>query len=295
MATMLANSSLVDSRPGIASREAAARTWTPADGLPALEELAADPAATVRYLVAANANTPQPQLDRLANDHDAMVSWAASRRAPVPPDRSNLPFDVPVGIFRNWFFIDPTELLYQLSLLGVLEIRDDGTVWQVGKLKLNRRRRECRIAAVEPRRAERRTRKGYMEVCLLVAQAFVATSTHRLIQRAFNGPIPSRHSVHHIDENQLNNRPENLRIIHNALHTKVHKAHKGHVKDLSREQMLDILKMSPRDVQRIRRLWRDGMLQRDIARMYGVTQAAISKIVRRRTWAWVGEEENKQG
>ena len=45
--------------------------------------------------------------------------------------------------------------------------------------------------------------------------------THRMIA-AFKGPIPDGHIVHHINENRLDNRPENLEVLAHRDHTRHH-------------------------------------------------------------------------
>ena len=280
MSTMPSNRDRI-SVPNVVSREIAARTWTAEDGPSVLKALAADRAVTVRYLVAANRHTPQRLLNRLANDPNAMVAWAARRRENSSPNYPHVPFAVPVDILRNWLVTDSVELLYRLSLLGLLEIRADGTVWQAAKLRLHRELRECSIVACVPKRADKpaRSTKAYMQVCLMVAHAFICAFTHRLVYRKFKGIVPSGYSVHHVDENHLNNRPENLQMMDSRRHTSLHSRGKRYAAVLTVNQVL-----------RIRRLGRTGMRQVDIAREFGVAQGTVSKIVRGKRWGNVEEE-----
>jgi len=292
----------VESCPGacldscdLAAREWAARTWSPADGLPALDKLAEDPSPTVRFLAAANANAPRPLVCRLGADPDAMVAWAALRRASDSADWAELPFEVLADIFRKWYFTDTTELLFHLALVGLLEIREDGTVWRVAKLKMDRRRGECLIVAAEPKRAEHRIiTRGYMEVSVMIAQATVACYTHRLIYRWFRGRVPLRHTVHHIDGDRSNNRLENLMMMHMAVHAKTHNGAGGRAGQVSAEEARSIVPMTAADVVTVRRLAREGMRHRRIAAMYNRTRSTISNIVARRSWKWVQEEEGEQ-
>ena len=43
---------------------------------------------------------------------------------------------------------------------------------------------------------------------------------HRIVYQHFNGPIPTGLTVDHIDGNQLNNNPENLRLLTRADNTR---------------------------------------------------------------------------
>ena len=46
-------------------------------------------------------------------------------------------------------------------------------------------------------------------------------------------------------------------------------------------------KLDEKKVKEIRRLYSKGVLQRKIGRMFGVHQANVSMIVKRKTWAWL--------
>jgi hypothetical protein len=50
-------------------------------------------------------------------------------------------------------------------------------------------------------------------------------------------------------------------------------------------------KVNEGQVKEIRKLYKDGLFQREIAERFGIKQMAVSQIVRRKTWALVGEKK----
>jgi len=53
---------------------------------------------------------------------------------------------------------------------------------------------------------------------------------HRVIWEKINGKIPAGHNIHHINGNRLDNRIENLQLVHIGEHNKLHNRgfKKGH-------------------------------------------------------------------
>ena len=45
---------------------------------------------------------------------------------------------------------------------------------------------------------------------------------HVLVWESFNGPIPPGYQIHHLDDDRLNNRPENLACISATAHKRLH-------------------------------------------------------------------------
>lgn len=54
---------------------------------------------------------------------------------------------------------------------------------------------------------------GRYRVCLSINGYSKAIDVHKIIYEAFNGPVPEGMTINHIDENKLNNRPENLNLL----------------------------------------------------------------------------------
>jgi hypothetical protein len=99
---------------------------------------------------------------------------------------------------------------------------------------------------------------------------------HTLVAAAFLGPRPAQHHTHHINENKLDNRPENLVYISHSNHSHFH--------GIS-ERPKRNARFTREDVLKIRAMLAEGnYTQWEIAHMYGAHQAQISAIKRRIQW-----------
>ncbi len=103
-------------------------------------------------------------------------------------------------------------------------------------------------------------------------------SVHALVAAAFHGPCPAGCEVLHINGNQRDNRPENLRY------------------DTHAENMHDIYyqggrskKLHSEDVFQIRFGLVCGIIQRELADMYQVSAHTISDIKRGYTYWWLSD------
>ena len=108
--------------------------------------------------------------------------------------------------------------------------------------------------------------KGYPRVRLYKAwgQPPASFKIHRLVLVAFVGPCPEGMIGCHNDDNKLNNHLSNLRW------------------DTVQSNNVDKRLLKPETEQEIKDWYRAGDIsQRDLARMYGVSQGLISKIVNR--------------
>lgn len=94
------------------------------------------------------------------------------------------------------------SLIYDLLQDPHYEVRDDGTVWtritKTGKVSVNDVWRQCG-----------HSRKGYTTI----RYRNRALQLHRIIYAKFNGPLENDLVVNHLDDNGLNNRPENLELV----------------------------------------------------------------------------------
>lgn len=224
----------------IVRREMAARNWTPSDGRALLRRLAASRELTVRYLVAANACTPQDVLDRLAADADPMVAWAARRAAGGLPDYEH----IPVIVFRrivcdHVMTDDVVETLYRLTLLGLFEVDASGQVWWLGRLRHEPYDPHCRLIH-EPRKpVPVIPRPRYTQVAFLWRYFRIRTEAHRLIYRMFRGRIPRGYWVHHLDRNPENNSLANLQLILAGDHIRLHlpDVRRGQIRAKARQEL----------------------------------------------------------
>jgi hypothetical protein len=104
---------------------------------------------------------------------------------------------------------------------------------------------------------------------------------HVAVLEAFAGPRPDGFDCCHWNDNRLDNRIENLRWA----------SHRDNIQDAIRngrmrchgeENRAAIL--TAMQVQEIKRKYRNGMLQRELAGEYGVSLSTISGVVRGATW-----------
>jgi hypothetical protein len=128
--------------------------------------------------------------------------------------------------------------------------------------------------------------KGYRAVRLCVETIHQTFKVHRLVAYAFLTPQPSPdHQINHINGIKGDNRVENLEWVscsENVLHAfaiGLCTSRKGAAN--SRSILCDD------DVRAIRHLSAEGVTCAAISRKYGVSEAAIRNILKRRAWTHV--------
>ena len=123
---------------------------------------------------------------------------------------------------------------------------------------------------------------GYRSVQLSGARTRMV---HRLVALAFIGQPMRGSEVNHKNGIKFDNRPENLEWVS-------HKENMAHASmsglyASAKGSLNPNVTISEHDVADIRKMLRDGVRQVDIARRYGIQQAAVSKIKLRHTWRHV--------
>jgi hypothetical protein len=107
-------------------------------------------------------------------------------------------------------------------------------------------------------------------------------TVHSLVAKAFLGPRPKRKEVNHLSGDKSDCSVENLEyatFIQNRRHAQ-------EVLGLYRGARMHFAKLTETKVREIRTL-AGTMSQQKIADRFGVTQANISDVLARNTWAWV--------
>lgn len=99
---------------------------------------------------------------------------------------------------------------------------------------------------------------------------------HKLVALAWHGQCPDGHEVDHANGDILDNRPENLEYV----------THAENMRRWCRRSTASPASVTEDQVREIRSRY-PGETQQVLADEFGLTQAAVSKIVTRRTWAWV--------
>lgn len=126
---------------------------------------------------------------------------------------------------------------------------------------------------------------GYPMVVLCKDGAHKDFYVHRLVLLAFVGPPPKGHECNHKNGTKTDNRPENLEWVLPSENIKHSIEVLGHSRTGSDGPGA---KLTEDDVREIRRLYKTGKWnQYELANIFGVSQPAVSNIVRRTAWASV--------
>ena len=107
-------------------------------------------------------------------------------------------------------------------------------------------------------------------------------SVHRLVALAFIENPHNKEQVNHIDRDKLNNKVENLEWVtarENTLHARANGYNPNNNGEKNPQS-----KLTNKDVYDIVEMLSDGVLQQEIADLYGVCHQAISNIARGVTW-----------
>ena len=124
---------------------------------------------------------------------------------------------------------------------------------------------------------------GYMRVGLTSKQECVNLYIHRLVLETFIGSCPVGREARHLNGNKLDNRLSNLAWgtpKENALDRAKH----GHT--IQGKKCWNS-KLTDDDIRNIRKEYKAGKTQKQIAIEYGVTQPTIGCVILRKTWKHV--------
>lgn len=137
--------------------------------------------------------------------------------------------------------------------------------------------------------------QGYQHVTLSDCGRQKTAVVHRLVAEAFHGPCPEGHECNHKNGVKDDNRVENLEWVtrsENQLHAYrigLNEPNSGcwSSEDV-RGESHHKAKVTEDDVREIRDRYAGGGISQDtLAQEYGVTQAVVSKMIRRDTWSHV--------
>lgn len=167
---------------------------------------------------------------------------------------------------ENWKIIDeyPT---YQVSNFGrVRSYKSRNIVLQVPQVKKS----EIDVC-------------GYERVSLCKNSICKHHKVHRLVAKSFIKNTGEKSEVNHKDGNRINNNVENLEWVSRS-ENMVHAFRVNGAKPMCGEKN-GHARLSARDVRSIRKLWKDGgLLQREIAQMYGIARTTVNAIVNGYNW-----------
>ena len=130
---------------------------------------------------------------------------------------------------------------------------------------------------------QQKTNKGYLRVSLSKNGKKFTTGVHRLVLISFKGFDENKQHVNHIDGNKENNHLFNLEWVtnqENQIHaiennlTNPNLAEKHHNSKLTNEQIKEVRHLNK--IKKYRNI--------DLANMYNISAAAMSKILRNKTY-----------
>lgn len=136
------------------------------------------------------------------------------------------------------------------------------------------------------RRLPERTHGGYLRVNVRDGGKPVKTHVepvHKLILEAFVEKRPAGYVCRHLNGIPTDNRPANLRWGTPSENVRDSIRH-GTAACLRRGEASVAAKLREEDIYTIRRMYREGHLQREIAGVFSISQRHVSDIVRGKTW-----------
>lgn len=171
---------------------------------------------------------------------------------------------------------------------GELQIRADGSIWRVSCRRGDPHNGGTKLIPCRPRRAEKKTTDGYLEIGLRFGNRRPYVRAHRLVWVYHYGPIEDGKVINHLNGNKRDNRIQNLEVAtpsenrHWDYDVLGMKSQKQGVKHHG-------AKLSEDEVRLARKLRRQGMTLKAIARQLGnkVRWETIQKIVQRTRWKHV--------
>jgi len=176
---------------------------------------------------------------------------------------------------EDWRDIPGWEGRYQVSDLGRVRSlprqRSDGSILTRGRVLSLR-------GSVD----------RYLSASLAKDYKTYPAHVHRLVLLAFSGPCPPGHEACHYDGDGANNTLSNLRWgtpQDNAQDKVRHGRANG---GCTRGELNGMSKLAPADVLAIRR---SPLSDARVAESYGVSRACIYSVRKRRSWAWLKEED----
>lgn len=103
--------------------------------------------------------------------------------------------------------------------------------------------------------------------------------SHRWIYQVINGPLPSEVHVHHLCFNSSCCNPSHLKAVTGAENQRENYRHNRCARQ----------KLSPDDVNTIKKIYEEGKPVKELANEYEVSLSAIYSAINGRAWNWLNE------
>lgn len=126
-------------------------------------------------------------------------------------------------------------------------------------------------------------KKWYPTVSLFKDNIERSYSVHSLVAEAFLGPRPDKWEVNHKDGVKNNNALENLEYV-TSQRNKIHAIEMG-LKKVQRGKDASRVKLTENQVREIRRLVNGGMMQKEVAPLFGIHKSNVSAIMCGVSWS----------
>jgi len=113
----------------------------------------------------------------------------------------------------------------------------------------------------------------YLRINVRVGGVHDLRPVHQLVAEGFLGPCPKGYETHHKGDNRLDNRACKLEYVMKGMHTR-----------LDRTLRPCRGPLAPEIVVKIRELRREGLSQFQIAKLFGISQPVVSRIVNNQSY-----------
>jgi len=127
--------------------------------------------------------------------------------------------------------------------------------------------------------SSRKDHRGYLYINLYKDEERFTRKIHRLVFETFNGKINKQ--INHKDGNKENNFIDNLEEMTQSENIK-HAYKMGLMSHVGEKHNRS--KLTNEDIYEIRRLTESDLNQKEIAKMFNISQQTVSKIKNRRRW-----------
>jgi hypothetical protein len=116
---------------------------------------------------------------------------------------------------------------------------------------------------------------------------FKTKGVHQLVALTFIGPCPQKHEVNHKDLDKQNNCYKNLEYLtrkKNHKHARLNLGNWSIYPNPRKGSQLPWSKLKEKDIPKIFKLHKKGLLQREISKIFGVSRALIGYVLNKKIW-----------